>query len=150
MSEETKHLKLFKYDKETDDFNTTTFNIKKCLNDNWDKIDLDHEDTTKEITDLKSTDELHNLQINQLNYVTAPPLIKREVKDSDTGVFTTVTLRDSKTKNRIVFSNLHSKSGDVFTKQTVNIYNDKDQQVTQYRFELIYDSDGELIERKLL
>ncbi|NFF69441.1 hypothetical protein FDF69_20285 [Clostridium sporogenes] len=40
MSKETEHLKLFKYDKETDDFDTTTFNVQQALNNNWDKIDL--------------------------------------------------------------------------------------------------------------
>ncbi|MBY6860843.1 hypothetical protein, partial [Clostridium botulinum] len=57
MSEETKHLKLFKYDKETDDFNTTTFNVQQALNNNWDKIDSKYEDTEKEITTLKEVDE---------------------------------------------------------------------------------------------
>lgn len=37
MSIITDFLKLFKYDPETDGANT--FNIKQCLNDNWDKID---------------------------------------------------------------------------------------------------------------
>ncbi|ENK1244710.1 hypothetical protein AB2063_002923 [Clostridium botulinum] len=48
MSKETENLKLFKYDSETDDFNTTTFNIKQCLNDNWDKIDSHLTDVTKD------------------------------------------------------------------------------------------------------
>jgi hypothetical protein len=39
MSKETTNLKLFQYDKETDNFDITTFNIKQCLNDNWDKLD---------------------------------------------------------------------------------------------------------------
>ncbi|MCY6957969.1 hypothetical protein [Clostridium brassicae] len=39
MSKETEHLKLFKYDKDTDDFNITTFNINQALNNNWDKVD---------------------------------------------------------------------------------------------------------------
>lgn len=46
MSKETEHLKLFKYDKETDDFNTTTFNVQQALNDNWDKIDAGLADIT--------------------------------------------------------------------------------------------------------
>lgn len=37
MSIITDFLKLFKYDPETD--GASTFNIKQCLNDNWDKID---------------------------------------------------------------------------------------------------------------
>ena len=37
MSIITDFLNLFKYDPETDGDNT--FNIKQCLNDNWDKID---------------------------------------------------------------------------------------------------------------
>ncbi|EPY2295824.1 hypothetical protein ACTQ4P_05690 [Clostridium sporogenes] len=57
MSKETEHLKLFKYDKETDNFNATTFNIKQCLNDNWDKLDSQMADITKQankIEDIKN------------------------------------------------------------------------------------------------
>ncbi|GAA0081388.1 hypothetical protein [Clostridium sp. CTA-6] len=65
MSKETEHLKLFKYDKETDDFNTTTFNIEKALNDNWDKIDVGLADITtydrKTYAELKALKDANNL-----------------------------------------------------------------------------------------
>ncbi|EKS4345775.1 hypothetical protein QB607_003812 [Clostridium botulinum] len=65
MSKETEHLKLFKYDKETDDFNTTTFNIEKALNDNWDKIDVGLADITtydrKTYAELKALKDNNNL-----------------------------------------------------------------------------------------
>ncbi|AUN23778.1 hypothetical protein RSJ21_00305 (plasmid) [Clostridium botulinum] len=108
------------------------------------------EETTKSITDIIEVDKKQDDAIKQIQYTTKPTLIKREAKDPDTGLFTTVVLRDVDTKNRVVFSNLHAKVGDNFTKQTVNIYNDKDQQVAQYRYELIYDADGDFIERRLL
>ncbi|NFH34465.1 hypothetical protein, partial [Clostridium sporogenes] len=54
MSKETEHLKLFKYDKETDDFNTTTFNVQQALNDNWDKIDAGLADITTQYKDLEN------------------------------------------------------------------------------------------------
>ena len=43
MSTTTDKLALFKYDPSTD--GAQTFNIKKALNDNWDKLD----DAVKEI-----------------------------------------------------------------------------------------------------
>ncbi|MGO5072330.1 hypothetical protein ACTQ4K_00010 [Clostridium sporogenes] len=55
MSKETTNLKLFKYDKETDNFNTTTFNIKQCLNDNWDKLDSQMAENTKRIETVQTT-----------------------------------------------------------------------------------------------
>ncbi|KOY67808.1 hypothetical protein [Clostridium sporogenes] len=56
MSKETDYLKLFKYDKETDDFDTTTFNVQQALNNNWDKIDV-------EVAKKASVEELGRVQI---------------------------------------------------------------------------------------
>lgn len=58
MSKETTNLKLFQYDPETDIWDTTTFNIKQCLNDNWDKIDS---------SVGKNTTDISNIVSNQFN-----------------------------------------------------------------------------------
>lgn len=82
MSQETENIKLFKYDKETDDFNTTTFNIEKCLNDNWEKIDSYCEDTTKDINTLKSDHVTQHNQIEELMLKTSFMTCKRYNKHS--------------------------------------------------------------------
>lgn len=58
MSKETTNLKLFQYDPETDNWDTTTFNIQQCLNNNWDKIDL---------SVGKNTTDISNIVSNQFN-----------------------------------------------------------------------------------
>ncbi|APH22834.1 hypothetical protein CF088_16375 [Clostridium botulinum] len=150
MSEETKHLKLFKYDKETDDFNTTTFNIKKCLNDNWDKIDSKYEDTTKELTEIKETDKKQQSDIELLQFKTQVAGYTR-VNKSD-GIFTDIVYYDKDNK-RIGLSKLQNPNSEgQYLSQTIYIYKDAGSSTVSevYKFKLEYDSDGDLIARKLV
>ncbi|ACO85303.1 hypothetical protein [Clostridium botulinum] len=73
MSKETENLKLFKYDPETDDFNTTTFNVTQALNNNWDKIDAHLEDASSQLADITTlTGNKDNLKTtNKTNLVSA-------------------------------------------------------------------------------
>lgn len=63
MSKETDYLKLFKYDKETDDFNTTTFNIQQCLNNNWDKIDVSVKNNATDIGDKSALETMNKTNL---------------------------------------------------------------------------------------
>lgn len=63
MSKETDYLKLFKYDKETDDFNTTTFNIQQCLNNNWDKIDVNVKNNATDIGDKSALETINKTNL---------------------------------------------------------------------------------------
>lgn len=86
MSKETENLKLFKYDSETDDFNTTTFNVQQALNDNWDKIDSQMADITTqqgELKNLKTT--------NKTNLVNAVNEIFTSASNGKTKVATAIT-----------------------------------------------------------
>lgn len=70
MSKETNYLKLFKYDKDSDNWNTTTFNIKQCLNDNWDKIDAANENINVEVeNNTNLINNLINSVDNSDNYI---------------------------------------------------------------------------------
>ncbi|NFM25188.1 hypothetical protein FDB84_12255 [Clostridium sporogenes] len=146
MSKETENLKLFKYDSETDDFNTTTFNIKQCLNDNWDKIDL-YLNNTQQQVNLKNEEQ--DTQINFLNFMSQVAGHKRTSKVD--GVFEVISYYD-KSNKLLAKSTLSSKNTSGFyTLQTLLLYsNPNNTTVTNsYTFDLIYDSEGDLIERKL-
>ncbi|MBY6846801.1 hypothetical protein HYI19_18580 [Clostridium botulinum] len=150
MSEETKHLKLFKYDKETDDFNTTTFNIKKCLNDNWDKIDLDHEDTTKEITELKLKDEEQQQSIDKImSRLTL--MTCRRTKKVPSGIFQQVRWYDSKNKIYALSDVTGETTGGNFIPKQLSFHFYGDGNVIEkYIFNLKFDEDDDLTEMELV
>ncbi|MBY6799555.1 hypothetical protein FCV24_14270 [Clostridium botulinum] len=153
MSEETKHLKLFKYDKETDDFNTTTFNIKKCLNDNWDKIDLQSENTHKDISEIKLKDEEQQQSIDKMIERLTFMSCKRESKQ---GKYYTQIRWYRKDKTLYAYSTLYQDS------TSTNEYIPKSMEMFFYgsngstikesiKFDLIFNSeDGDLIEMRLI
>ncbi|KGO13378.1 hypothetical protein NZ45_12840 [Clostridium botulinum] len=150
MSKETENLKLFKYDSETDDFNTTTFNVQQALNNNWDKIDSKYEDTTKELTEIKETDKKQQSDIELLQFKTQVAGYTR-VNKSD-GIFTDIVYYD-KNEKRIGVSKLQSKNSDgQYLAQVLYVYKDAGSSTVSetYRFKLEYDSDGDLIARKLV
>ncbi|MDU4545340.1 MAG: hypothetical protein E6Y69_00925 [Clostridium botulinum] len=142
MGKETEHLKLFKYDKETDDFNTTTFNVQQALNDNWDKID-------SETSNIVAKNQEQDTSINFLNFMSQVAGHKRTSKVD--GVFEVISYYDKNNK-LLAKSTLSSKNTNGFyTLQTLLLYsNPNNTTVTNsYAFDLTYDSDGDLIERKL-
>ena len=142
MGKETEHLKLCKYDKETDDFNTTTFNVQQALNDNWDKID-------SETSNIVAKNQEQDTSINFLNFMSQVAGHKRTSKVD--GVFEVISYYDKNNK-LLAKSTLSSKNTNGFyTLQTLLLYsNPNNTTVTNsYAFDLTYDSDGDLIERKL-
>ncbi|APH13578.1 hypothetical protein NPD5_3440 [Clostridium sporogenes] len=147
MSKETENLKLFKYDPETDDFNTTTFNIKQCLNNNWDKIDLYCEDTQKEITDLKEKDKIQDEEIQKILWQLQFCRLVRQDKDSN-GIFRHIDYYTP--SNKLVFQSYvsNANSEGLYQQQDIFIwYKDKNSKIS---FKLIYDADGDLIERRFI
>ncbi|NEZ72123.1 hypothetical protein EXM36_17245 [Clostridium botulinum] len=152
MSKETENLKLFKYDSETDDFNTTTFNVQQALNDNWDKIDLDREDTEKEITTLKEVDEDIYKQLERLQFLTQIANIARYDKDSN-GIYPRVVYRvpsgrDGTPNELIAVSQLQKPNAEgKYQEQMITVTN-KPTGKTDFYFNLIY-SDGEFIQREV-
>ncbi|HID0817777.1 TPA: hypothetical protein ACXNW8_003494 [Clostridium botulinum] len=150
MSKETEHLKLFKYDKETDDFNTTTFNIKKCLNDNWDKIDLDCEDTEKEINDIKTTNDKQQLDIDKILGRLTVMTCQRSQKVSS-GIFKQVRWYNSN-KKLYAMSDVTGDGADSdFVPKNLSFYFYKDNNVVEtYIFSLKFDEDGDLTGMELI
>lgn len=65
MPTNTERLNLFKYDVEADA--NSTFNITKCLNDNWDKIDTN----TAKLTDLDGVWTNKHLSLATLSKMTS-------------------------------------------------------------------------------
>jgi hypothetical protein len=151
LSKETEHLKLFKYDKETDDFNTTTFNVQQALNDNWDKIDVGLADKTTQITDIKSKDQEQDEKIKYIEYKLQFATMERSQKDEPTGLFGYIVWK-TKDNKVIMSSQLVNRNSDgLFTKQRIAVYYPAGSSTnTQYEWNLIYNSEGEFIGRKLI
>ncbi|HCL4466784.1 TPA: hypothetical protein N2D60_003571 [Clostridium botulinum] len=149
MSKETENLKLFKYDSETDDFNTTTFNVQQALNDNWDKIDLGYEDTTKEIVELKLTDEEIKKDLTKINLLTQISDIERYNKDDD-GIYRTVAYRTPTVdkKGKLTMLSELSVLGE-HKYQKITLYDENEGAYKIYHFELIY-KDDDFVERKVI
>ncbi|EQC1537558.1 hypothetical protein [Clostridium botulinum] len=152
MSIETKNLKLFKYDREADDFNTTTFNIKKCLNDNWDKIDLQSENTQKDITEIKLKDENQDKLIQEAIGKLSFKSFKRDLLD--TGYYKRVVwTRKDGTKFADSTLDGTTTSGE-FHPDAINItfYNESGNlPVEKFSFKFTFDNEsGDLIEARLM
>ncbi|HDK7215240.1 TPA: hypothetical protein PTV45_000601 [Clostridium botulinum] len=150
MSQETENLKLFKYDSETDDFNTTTFNIKKCLNDNWDKIDLQSENTHKDISEIKLKDEEQQQSIDKiigrLTFMTC-----RRTGKIDSGLFKQVRWYDEKGKLYALSDVSGDGTDDNFKPKNLSFHFYKDNNVIEsYIFNLKFDSDDDLTEMELI
>ncbi|MBO0561519.1 hypothetical protein EXQ37_18150 [Clostridium botulinum] len=150
MSKETENLKLFKYDPETDDFNTTTFNVKQCLNDNWDKIDSYCEDTQKEITGIKEKDTSQDIELKQLTIQTLPHGFGKFEKNKDTGVYERIELYNPFTGSYAISSKVSNVVDGKYTKQEVTVYRHDKPGSTTYKYDLFYDEDGTLKERRLI
>lgn len=153
MSKETEHLKLFKYDPETDDFNTTTFNIKQCLNDNWDKIDLHLNDTQESIDEINLKDEEREKILNKLmSRLTFMTCVRA---DKQSGYYRNVTWKrkDGTQFARSTLSGDTTSNGD-FTPKNMgfSFYDNQGSVVIEhYSFNLIFDSEsGDLTEMRLM
>ncbi|MBY7003572.1 hypothetical protein FDA45_05735 [Clostridium botulinum] len=146
-------MKLFKYDKETDDFNTTTFNVQQALNNNWDKIDSKYEDTEKEITTLKEVDEDIYKQLERLQFLTQISDIERYDKD-DKGIYRNIAYRTpnpvagQKGKLTALSELSMPDNNGLYTGQKIVLYNEREGAYRVYYFKLIY-KDGDFIERKV-
>ncbi len=155
MSKETENLKLFKYDSETDDFNTTTFNVQQCLNDNWDKIDLHLNNTQQQITDVNLKDESQDKLIKEIQDRIQLANIKRLSKD-DSGVFENIWWQTSDGKYIATSSLKNKDTNGKYTTQVIALYSPPgnyqptDPRIIYYNWTLMYDEDGELIERRLV
>ncbi|NCI22172.1 hypothetical protein EJM73_19450 [Clostridium botulinum] len=150
MSQETENIKLFKYDKETDDFNTTTFNITQALNNNWDKIDSKYEDTTKELTEIKETNEKQQIDINKIMSRLTFMTCRRSEKTSS-GLFKQVRWYDEDNKLYALSDVSGDTSGDDFKPKNLSFHFYKDGNVIEsYIFNLIFDEDDDLIRMELI
>ena len=132
MSKETTNLKLFQYDPETDIWDTTTFNIKQCLNDNWDKIDEEFGNTTSTINNIEK--EL----LNYSSYASS--------KESN-GVYTIVQYKRNDTVYmKSTLSNADSNGN--YRTNTWQFYNEAgDTIIKTITWSITYDSDNKIVSK---
>ncbi|HDK7180777.1 TPA: hypothetical protein PTW06_003593 [Clostridium botulinum] len=114
-------------------------------------VEKNIEDTTKEITDLKLTDEQIKKDLVKINLIIQTSDIERYNKDEN-GIFKSVTYRtptvNQKGKLTMLSELSDPNSEGNYTKQKIVLYDSREAAYQVYNFKLIY-SDGELIERKV-
>ncbi|MHB9927871.1 hypothetical protein [Clostridium botulinum] len=155
MSQETENIKLFKYDKETDDFNTTTFNITQALNNNWDKIDSKYEDTTKDLTEIKETNEKQQKDIDKMMGKLSFMTCIRKEKKSGYYIMVYWLRKDGTEYARSVLTGDTSADGEFTPKNMTFLFYDEkgtpSAPIATYSFGLVFDKEnGDLIEMRLL
>lgn len=130
--------------------NSNMVDLSERVSKNEENITSIKSDLVDIATDIKSKDEAQDKIIKEIQNKIQFATIARDQKDADTGVFAHV---EWKTNGDAVImeSTLSNKnSNGQFMEQNLTLYNPPgSSNKTQYKWKLIYDSDGELCERKL-
>jgi hypothetical protein len=149
MSKETEHLKLFKYDKETDNFDATNFNITQALNNNWDKIDSHLESANTQLADIVKQQSENKEQIN-----TSIEEIEKKItnynsyasnKDSN-GIYTVVEYKD-KSNQLYMKSTLSSPDSNGNYKYDTWQFYKSGSVISTIKWTMTYDEDSNIVSK---
>jgi len=127
-------------------------NIVEAINEvkySLDSVDTQLADNATQITDIKAKDVEQDKQIAYLNFMSQVAGYKRTTKTD--GIFEGVSYYDKNGRKLASFLLTARNSNGVYTEQTLWLYENPNSTsyTHQYKFDLLYDSDGDLIERKL-